>query len=409
MESDNEIVSLYKQGKYLYDLKSYTEAKEYFIKCIQLSHKERYSINGLGNFNSKLMLARIFKEENNIIEAIKQYIEAVFDPNNTERVGLRETKDYLIENNQTEILEELNSLINSSNNSKTLIQLFKDNQKYFIDYPKEVHIETTGRCNASCVFCPHSELERKNTDMTNELFHKIITDLKNIPSNIKFHISPFKVNELLLDKDIFNKIEMINNELPNAYIRLFSNFNAATHETPIKISKIKNLSSLDISLNSLNEDEYKTLMNLNLSKTISNIKSLLEYNKNNKFIDKIILSRVGDGTDKDTEFINDVNSVFSQYKNQIEILVVTPGEWINFIKSKEKKLQDNPCLRWFEISITCTGKVSFCCMDGKCEYSIGDVHTQSILEIYNSKTYREYRLNGYQRKFIVPCNMCSYD
>lgn len=410
MQINNQLESLYTQGHTFYNSKEYDMAKKCFCDCIELGAKQTYSLNGLANYHSKLMLARIFRIETNVIEAIKEYIEAVLDPNNIDRIGLEETKKYLEENNQINILNELDSIISNNNsNRQTLIQLFKGNQEYHMDYPKEVHIETTGRCNASCVFCPHSELERKNTDMTKELFNKIITDLKEIPNNVKFHISPFKVNEFLLDKDIFNKLEIINSELPNAYIRIFSNFNAATDETPIKISKVKNLSSLYISLNSLDEKEYKELMNLNLNRTINNIKALFEYNKINKFIDKITLLRVGDETERDIDFQNDANNIFSEYKDQFEILVLTRGEWIDFLKSKEKKLQNNPCLRWFEISITCTGKVSFCCMDGKCEYSIGDVNTQSILEIYNSNTYKEYRLNGYQRKFVIPCNGCSYD
>lgn len=409
MEVDSCIDSLYNQGQSFYKFKSYDKAKECFYNCIELGNKQTYSLNGLANYNSKLMLARIFKIENNIGEAIKEYIEAIFDPNNTDRIGLEETKQYLKENNQIDILNELNSLTNSSNNSQTLIQLFKEYQKYYMEYPKEVHIETTGRCNANCVFCPHSELERKNTDMTKEVFNKIIADLKKIPNNIKFHISPFKVNEFLLDKDIFNKLEIINNELPNAYIRLFSNFNAATDKTPIQIAKVKNLSSIYISLNSLNEKEYKELMNLNLNRTVKNIKTLFEYNKSNKFIDKITLLRVGDETEKDMEFENAANNIFSEYKDQFEILVLTRGEWIDYLENNEKKLQNNPCLRWFEISITCTGRVAFCCMDGKCKYPIGDINNESVLEIYNSSKYKEYRLKGCQRKYIVPCNCCSYD
>lgn len=409
MVDENNIESLYEQGQHYFNIEAYEQAKECFASCIQLGKMQTYSLNGLANFCSKLMIARIYKMQNNVGEAIKAYIEAVFDPNNFERVGLEETKRFLAVNNQTVILNELNQILSSNDNQVMLLQAFKDLQKYYIEYPREVHIETTGRCNANCVFCPHDVLERKFTDMPDALFNKIIEDLKEIPENIKFHISPFKVNEMLLDKNIFKKISIINEELPNASIRFFSNFNAATEETPALIAQIKNLSSLCISLNSLNEKEYREMMSLDLNRTLKNVMTLFEYNKQHRILDKITLLRVGDESERDSEFEADVYNVFAAYKDQYEVLVLTRGEWIDYLERAEKKLQNNPCLRWFEVSITCTGKVSFCCMDGKCQYPIGDVNTESVLDIYNSSIIKTLRLNGSERKYVEPCRRCSYD
>lgn len=107
------------------------------------------------------------------------------------------------------------------------------------DYPLEVTIETTGKCNARCTFCPHHELEQKNEYMSDELFLRIIGQLEEIPKNHTFYISPFKVNEFLMDKKIFERIALINELLPNAYIRIFTNFNLATLEDIKAHSKYK--------------------------------------------------------------------------------------------------------------------------------------------------------------------------
>ncbi len=413
LESDIEKSNLsefyYLLGQCFFELKDYSSSKKAFFESIRLSESKKYSFSGSGNYMSKLMLARIYSLEMDVSNAVKAYIEAVFDVNNYRRIGADEAIQFLKIHQINDVLNELLSLIQADGLSAGIIKSFKLLQELYMDYPKEIHIETTGRCNASCDFCPHSELDRKNSEMPDELFKKIVHDLKMIPSSVKFHISPFKVNEPLMDKNFFKKIELINQELPTAFIRFFSNFNMADSFTPTKIARIKNLSSICISLNSLDHEEYFQAMGLRLEKTVSNIKCLFEFNKQNKFIDEITILRVGDGTSKDVNFISAVKEVFSEYEDQFRVSVLARGEWISHIKGAEKRHQSNPCLRWYEISITCTGKVAFCCMDGKCEYPIGDAWDQNVLDIYNNPVYRGYRINGYERRNVSPCNKCSYD
>lgn len=277
----------------------------------------------------------------------------------------------------------------------------------YVNYPLEVTIETTGKCNARCVFCPHAQMERRFTDMPDSLFLKIISDLKEIPTNHKFSISPFKVNEPLMDKNIFKKIEIINNELPNAGVRFFSNFNMATYEHIEKLSKIKNLQTLWISLNLINPEEYKEVMGLDLNKTLKNIEMLLKFNKEHKIVDKVSISRVCDGTYKDKEFVDKLNEILKEYRAEYEIKLLPRSGWIDYVDSLFDVPEQQPCLRWFEVNITCTGKVALCCMDGEAKYSIGDVNEQSVLEVYNKKEYRELRENIYPRKFLDPCKRCS--
>lgn len=293
---------------------------------------------------------------------------------------------------------------------RSIKEIFNDAVKKYMDYPKEVNIETTGRCNAKCVFCPHDSLERKNTQMEDVLFFKIISDLKEIPKELLYNISPFKVNEPLMDKTFFDKMEIINRELPNAYIRFFSNFNMATDEHIKRLFRIKNLSQIWISLNSMDNLEYKQLMGLNLDKTLENIDKLLRYKKNNGINKKIVISRVNDNTSNDNIFVDKLKARFKENMDQIKISLIPRGEWIDHNSfNKVTTYEKMECLRWFEISICCTGEVSFCCMDGKCEYSIGNVNNQSILEIYNNPKFKDLRKKSINRSLVEPCKFCTYD
>ena len=72
-------------------------------------------------------------------------------------------------------------------------------------------------------------------------------------------------------------------------------------------------------------------------------------------------------------------------------------------------IPDAPCHRWFDMSITATGVVSMCCMDGGAKYPKGDVNAQHVLEIYNQPWLRELRETLISRRQVrSPCNGCTY-
>jgi MoaA/NifB/PqqE/SkfB family radical SAM enzyme len=67
--------------------------------------------------------------------------------------------------------------------------------------PRNVQFEGLSRCNASCIFCPYSDMERQKGAMNEELFHKIIKEGKELRVKI---FSPFLNGEPFLDPKIFN-------------------------------------------------------------------------------------------------------------------------------------------------------------------------------------------------------------
>ena len=67
-----------------------------------------------------------------------------------------------------------------------------------------------------------------------------------------------------------------------------------------------------------------------------------------------------------------------------------------------------PCHRWFDFSITATGKVAMCCMDGQAEHPKGDVNEHHVLEIYNQPFLRRLR-EGLPSRLAsgAPCDRCT--
>ena len=70
---------------------------------------------------------------------------------------------------------------------------------------------------------------------------------------------------------------------------------------------------------------------------------------------------------------------------------------------------DVPCHRWFDFSITATGKVAMCCMDAQAKYPKGDVNQLHVLEIYNQPHLLKLRAALVSRRACGgPCDRCTY-
>ena len=276
----------------------------------------------------------------------------------------------------------------------------------YMDYPKEVHIETFAYCNAKCSFCPYPTMERQGDKMSDALIDKIIDDLRQIPSNIPFSIAPFKVNEPLLDRRIFTVCAKINQLLPNAELRLFTNGSPLTPGIIEKISACKNVSHLWISLNEVDAELYEKLMQLPLERTLQRLDVLHDLVRQGQFPHPVTISRVTDRTERDQAF----KTFVQQHYPLFDLFMIGAGNWTGQVDfATDRRVPAAGCFRWYELSIMASGKVALCCMDGEGKHVIGDVNTQSVLEVYNSPGYRKMRQFTFSRKAAAaPCDTCVY-
>jgi hypothetical protein len=249
-------------------------------------------------------------------------------------------------------------------------------------------------------------MDRQGDRMPDELIDKIIDDLKAIPADLPFNVAPFKVNEPLLDKRIFSVCEKISSQLPGAQLRMFSNGSPLTPKLVDRIAAIKKLTNMWISLNEVDAEAYEALMKLPLERTLRNLDALHSLVDQKKFPHPVVVSRVIDGSDRDREFLVFVKQRFPLFQP----FMIGTGNWSGQVSAgKNRKVPNVGCWRWYEISIMASGKVALCCMDGEGKHVIGDVNTQSVLEIYNSPGYRKMRQFTFSRKAAAaPCDTCVY-
>ena len=280
-------------------------------------------------------------------------------------------------------------------------------QSDYLEYPALVHMETIAMCNAACSFCPYVELERKGTKMPDALIEKIIDDLADIPRGLQFQLSPYKVSDPFLEPRLFDILERVNERLPNARISLITNGAALTDRKISQLRRVRNIAYLTISLNFLDPVEYEEVMKMPLDRTLSRLELLGKRHARGEIEFPVRISRVSVSGDEDRAFVQWVQSTYRGFR----ACILPRNDWLGNVGggSFARGVPDVPCHRWFDFSITATGKVAMCCMDGRAQYPKGDVNEYHVLEIYNQPWLRRLRETLISRRASgAPCNACTY-
>lgn len=281
-------------------------------------------------------------------------------------------------------------------------------RQHYMTQPHEVSIETLALCNAACVFCPYPTLKRKGVELPTDVILNLIGQMRDWKE--PFFISPFKVNEPLLDSRLQGICVSIELSLPQARLRLFTNGQPLTERHMQWIGDLQRVEHLWISLNSTDPDEYEQLMKCSYAIVRGHLDVLHRKVAAGEFKHPVVLSRVLQGGshgqvmgNRDLEFHRSVLQrwpLFSTY-------LIKRDSWLGYVKPGDSRVPRTSCTRWFELSITAQAKAVLCCMDGKGEYEQGDVMIQSLLDIYNNSFLTTCR-RASVRDGITPCDTCSY-
>lgn len=279
-----------------------------------------------------------------------------------------------------------------------------------IDYPRNIQIETVGRCNANCTFCPHEQLDRKFDEMSDELFDKIVDDVATIPSDGPVNFFLNGVNEPFMDKKIFARIKKINDRVPHATLGLYTNMNVLPRDFFERMREVRRLIYLNVSFNAANAAEYEASMRIDFSRTVTNIRKFLAENRRHRFLERpLILSRMTSLDEGDERFRVECPALFPEFEPDVDFIagLKSRASWLGQVESANQNVPVLfPCMQWLNITVQCDGTVPHCCMDATGKLAFGNVKERSLLEIYNSPAFRSLRESVTGRGAIYPCNTC---
>ncbi len=279
------------------------------------------------------------------------------------------------------------------------------------DFPPEIWIENTNICNARCVMCPRESHTRKTGTMDYRLFEKLIREVALFKDRVnRLHLHNY--GEPLLDKRLPDKIRLAK-QLGIHHTYIVTNGSLLTPDVSRQLIEA-GLDEFKVSFYGTDAETYNTTMRgLDFNKTLQNLRDFFALRKElGKRTPKIIIQYLPQTANKER-----TDDFFHLMKPLIDESV---GDTLNIFHmhtyggglSTNAPLAD-PVFTcdypWRTMVILHDGKVVLCCLDYNGVQVVGDVHLNSIRDIWNGPNFKKARSNFMHLKYneYPICTQCD--
>ncbi len=278
------------------------------------------------------------------------------------------------------------------------------------DFPGEVYIENTNRCNIHCTICPREKLTRAQGFMNLGLFEKIIKEVAEHRDEVsRVHLHNY--GEPLLDKDIVKRIK-----IAKGYgIRHTYFVTNGSLFTPDKAREVieAGLDEMKFSFYGTDPQTYNsTMVGLDFHDTISKVSNFFEVRKSlGSKNPKVVIQYIETPTNKSRadEFIRLVSPFLDRTIG--DSFFITPlynyGIGRSFIEVGETvRICTFP---WRVLVILVNGDVVLCAPDYNGDQVVGNVKNNSISDIWRGDAYQKVREDFSKLKYerYPVCSQCT--
>jgi len=267
-------------------------------------------------------------------------------------------------------------------------------------FPPQIIIETTSRCNFRCHHCAHDIMKRKEADMDPVLWRKIIDEISGISRDTEiwpaFYGEPF-----LLGEQFFSLLSYAHEKGCNN-IHVNTNGSMLHHQRIRDAILDSSIRCLFISLDAFTSDTFgKIRRGGNRDQIFAGVESLLrERETRGQKYPLIICQFVL--MDENRDEVEEFRSFWLERGADVKIRNV--GSWTGAVTASYLDYEE-------EFRIACPignntmaihqdGNVAACCADYEGGFIAGNIHDQSIEEIWNGslnehlrKPFKEHRWN----------------
>ena len=254
-----------------------------------------------------------------------------------------------------------------------------------------LQVETTNRCNAHCVFCPHEKIGKKGT-MEQALYEKIIEDAAKLPNLRLF--DPFLNGEPFMDRDFMDRLRLAREKLPNTEIEIYTNGSLLTDPVLYDLAPITDL-HLSVSLNGLKPETRQKIMGLDDYWGV-----VQACKKMDKLGIKYRVTMVAYPEIPQAEVQAFIESGGTAIRYQ---------SWCGAQYPYERRRWTQCPRALCQMTVLYTGEVCLCCFDPLGEVSFGNLNDQTIEEIWNDNRHLEYQLMHKQGRGheLEKCDQCT--
>jgi len=261
----------------------------------------------------------------------------------------------------------------------------------------QICVETSSVCNTSCSFCPHNTMQREKKVMDDDTFKLVLQQLNDF--NI-FNIGMYFFGEPLTDPQLPQRIKQIKN-VHRSYVQLVSN-GLILKENRAKEIIDAGVDEVLFSLDASTKEEYEKVRKGSFEKVIHNVDGLISLKRqmqrnNPKIIVRIMVK-------KDNK--KDVRNFVRTWRDKVDEIQF--GRIHDFCKGENKKYVNNPCLfLWSQFIVLSNGDVVPCCMDYEGTMTLGNVHKETLEEIWQGEKLRELRQKHLSGEYPGICATCD--
>lgn len=266
-------------------------------------------------------------------------------------------------------------------------------------------IDIMGSCTNKCFMCPARAGKKTNGKMSDEMFNTIINQLAEKKFSGKIYM--FGQCEPYLDKQLFDKIDLINKKLPDATIRLISNFVVLNDEMIQKTIKSP-IHLFTNSIYALDPVNYEKICGRpNFYKAFTNqvkfIKELAKTTIEPSFLFSIYLI--------DTEFTRHEEDFLLYFLSLLPVpetlrtgVIGTKG-----ITHKNKApFMFSECIYGPDIKITSSGDMSICPFDHDSIYKVGNISKDNVFDVINNEEACSIRKKMFfTKQGLSSCQYCD--
>lgn len=287
-----------------------------------------------------------------------------------------------------------------------------------LEAPFILMVEPSDACNFRCKFCPTGDQEllktikgRKQQNMDYGLFKKIAEDMCEFENRIKV-LRLYKDGEPLINPHFADMVAYAKKIGACERVDTTTNASLLTHDLSDKIIEA-GLDRINISIEGINAAQYQEFSGykLDYKKLTSEIEYFYEHRKQCEMIVKI------NGDSLTQEQKDEFYRIFGDIADGVSIESVM-NCWHDF-ELKDVKVNENvgvygqPLTHvevcpyvFYEMAINSDGTASVCFLDWMRNMQIGNVKTQSVKDIWESKERYEY-LKMFLKKERATHSICS--
>ncbi len=282
-------------------------------------------------------------------------------------------------------------------------------------FPRTLQIQTFTGCNADCIFCPYGETygTQPKGVMPPGLFRKIVDEAAEHEVR---RVSPYLMNEPLMDRDLVPKIRYINARMPRTRVVLTTNGHFLTEAmTEALLDLGPGLHEIYVSMQGIDKEGYERTMRgtMSFERTFANLNHFIEaQRRRGTERPKLWVTMV------DTSLI-DARAAVAYWRSRGVAAQYTT------LENRGGNIHDadafsrtramgyyTTCTRLFKQAyIMFDGDVVLCCADYTRRQVLGNVARSSLREVWNGPVATEIRRQYLAREFdrLPLCGACRID